>query len=184
MKCLNQPIAREANKEDNCTGHFWESRFKSDPLLTEEAILSCMAYVDLNPVRAKIADTPEESAHTSIKERLKPEFDLSTAVQEQVDQQVLRTFTLPLKPLAKFEGTVNGAYQSGILFDFEDYLELVDTTGRIIREGKRGAISISLPPILQRLNIDLDTWLKNCTQFEKNYYAQFYRRSDRFRVAA
>ena len=86
--------------------------------------------------------------------------------------------------MAKFEGTVNGAYQSGILFDFEDYLELVDTTGRIIREGKRGAISINLPPILKRLNIDLDTWLKNCTQFEKNYYAHFYRRSDRFRIAA
>ena len=102
--------------------------------------------------------------HTSIKERLKPEFDLSAAVQEQVDYQVLRTFSLPLKPLVKFEGTVNGTYQSGILFDFEDYLDLVDTTGRIIREGKRGAIPISHPPILQRLNIDLDTWLKNCTQ--------------------
>jgi hypothetical protein len=39
MKCLNEPIAREANKEDNCTGHFWESRFKSQALRSEESLL-------------------------------------------------------------------------------------------------------------------------------------------------
>ena len=80
MKCLNEPIARIANKEDNCTGHFWESRYKSQALLTEEALLSCMAYVDLNPVRATMAQTPEESDYTSIQERIKPQFDLSQAV--------------------------------------------------------------------------------------------------------
>ena len=67
MKCLSEPIARQANKEDNCTGHFWESRFKSQALLTDEAVLSAMAYVDLNPVRACMADTPEASDFTSIK---------------------------------------------------------------------------------------------------------------------
>ena len=55
MHCLNQPIARQANLEDHCTGKFWESRFISQALKSEETLLSCMAYVDLNPVRAGIA---------------------------------------------------------------------------------------------------------------------------------
>jgi len=69
MKGLNEPIARQANKEDGKQGNFWISRFRSEALLDEEAVLSAMAYVDLNPVRASIASTPENSAHTSIKKK-------------------------------------------------------------------------------------------------------------------
>ena len=58
MKVLNENIARRANKEDECTGHFWESRYKSQALLDEKAVLSAMAYVDLNPIRAAMATTP------------------------------------------------------------------------------------------------------------------------------
>ena len=55
---LNMHIAREANKEDNVTGRFWEGRFKRQALLDEQALIACMAYVDLNPVRAGITSTP------------------------------------------------------------------------------------------------------------------------------
>jgi hypothetical protein len=70
MKALNQYIALRANREDQCSGRFWESRFKSQALLDERAVISCMVYVDLNPIRAGIATTLENSDYTSIKRRL------------------------------------------------------------------------------------------------------------------
>ncbi len=70
MKLLNSDIAKQANKEDNCTGHFWEGRFKSQALLDEKALAAAMAYVDLNPVRAGTAKTPETSPHTSVRRRI------------------------------------------------------------------------------------------------------------------
>ncbi|KKD57823.1 transposase, partial [Grimontia sp. AD028] len=65
MRLLNQHIATEANREDQCTGHFWEGRFKSQALLDEKALAAAMAYVDLNPIRAGMTDSPESSDHTS-----------------------------------------------------------------------------------------------------------------------
>jgi hypothetical protein len=65
MKAFKEPISRRANREDGCTGAFWESRFHSVPLLDQAALIACMAYIDLNPIRAKVADRPERSHHTS-----------------------------------------------------------------------------------------------------------------------
>jgi len=175
MRCLNQPIAHQANREDGCTGKFWESRFNSQALKSEEALLSCMAYVDLNPVRAGFADTPETSSHTSIRERLKPEFDLQHAIDDQTECGDLFDFRTPLKPLLPFENRLINEPQTGILFNFKEYLALVDWTGRIIRSDKRGHIDHALPPILARLQITADQWRINTTQFEAIHPKRFNR---------
>ncbi len=71
MRYLNEPIARWANHEDDVKGRFWEGRFKSFALLDEPAVVGCMAYVDLNPVRAGVAERPGDAAHSSIARRLR-----------------------------------------------------------------------------------------------------------------
>ncbi len=180
MKCLNEPIARQANKEDRCTGHFWEARFHSKALLNEEAVLTAMAYVDLNPVRAGISETPENSEYTSIKERLTPTFDLAAAVKTYCehggfsDHFLAEVNPIPVRPLAEFvagETLINQNFC--IHFHFNDYLELLDFTGRAIVENKTGDIDNSLPTILQRLSISHKTWFENALNFEALYFKRF-----------
>ncbi len=150
MRALNEPIARKANKEDGCTGRFWEGRFKSQALLDETAVLACMAYVDLNPVRAKAAITPETSDFTSIQKRIK------AAIKGEQPQALL-----------PFIGNERKEMIKGLMFSSKDYLQLVDETGRIIRADKRGAISPESQKILNRLNIPQENWLKLTTEFSR-----------------
>jgi len=175
MRCLNQPIARQANLEDGCTGKFWESRFTSQALKTEEALLSCMAYVDLNPIRTGVATRPETSDYTSIRERVQPAFNVQHAINSQHKAGDLLEFKTPLKPLLRFEGGMVNQSQQGIFFTFEDYLELVDWTGRIMRNDKRGFIDNALPPILHRLQLSLEQWQLNTTCFETIHAGRFNR---------
>ena len=177
MQQLNQVIARQANIEENCTGRFWEGRFKSQPLLTEEALITAMAYADLNPIRAKIANTLEQSKHTSIKERIKPSFNLARALDNNPDFNQLYIERFAVKPLTSLDGNVKYTNQTGVLFSHADYLRLVDTTSRIQRQDKRGFIPDTFLPILQRLAIDTDEWIENTQSFERIFYKKFnYRR--------
>ena len=135
-----------------------------------------MAYIDLNPIRAKMAKTPERSDHTSIKERTKPQFNLERALNNNPDIQPFYFQRFHVKPLATFEGNIKPQTQESILFSFKDYLTLVDATGRIQRQEKRGFIDNNLLPILKRLSIDPDSWLDRTQNFESIFYQKLYFR--------
>ena len=151
MRCLNEHLARLANREDKCTGHFWEGRFKSQALLDDAALMTCMAYVDLNPIRASIAKTPETSNYTSVKERIREHMGKSHQAAN----------------LLMMDG--DNQHSQGLPFYLNDYLELLDWTGRAIREGETGSIPMHLQPIIQRLNIASNIWMKQVTHFGKRF---------------
>jgi len=159
MRCLNEFIARKANREDDCKGRFWEGRFKSQALLDEKALLTCMVYVDLNPIRAKINSTVEQSEYTSVFERI---HSKSHYAEERND--------IINKPLVKFIGAEHRHQPEGICFSLIDYLELVDWTGKNIREDKKGAISAQMPALLGVLGLDCETWFTLANGFGKTYH--------------
>ncbi len=203
MGRLNEFIARAANKEDNVKGRFWESRFKCQTLLDDASISACMVYVDLNPIRAGLAATPEESYFTSIQERIRS-WQQDEPMQASVFTQNIHPgapnsdIPIPentsgsLKPVA-----VNG-FTSGSSLDADassadwlcpissdsgrrgilpitpaEYFDLVDQSGRLMRSGKRGAIDADLMPILLRIGVNPNAWLETISRF-----------GSRFRLAA
>ena len=161
MRNLNEYIARKANAEDNCKGRFWEGRFKSQALLDEKAVLACMAYVDLNPIRAKMADTVQTAQYTSIFERI---HDKASTI----DNKTQLSFTP--KPLLGFMGNEHKSSPKGIAFSLLDYLTLVEETGKVIRADKRGKINEKICPLLTALGINSEDWLQLAEHFGKKYH--------------
>ena len=141
MRFLNECIAREANAEDRCTGRFWEGRFRCQALLDDAALTACMAYVDLNPIRAGIADELAESDYTTIQRRLRSLADDPT------------TGDAPLEPMAGVRGPAASS------LTVRAYIDLVDCTGRITRPDKRGAISDAAAGALNAIRGSPDWWL-------------------------
>lgn len=139
-----------ANKEDGCTGHFWEGRFQTQTLLDDAAVLSSMVYVDLNPIRAGIAKTPEDSPHTSIRKRI-----------EQAHNEHHHDL---LHPIAS---SINSQLMSE---SHTNYLTLVDWSGRILHPKKTGAIAAEFPEILKRLNLRRNQWLIQVPATESHFW--------------
>jgi REP element-mobilizing transposase RayT len=181
MRAFKEPLARRANVEDECTGSFWEGRFSSVPLYDQAALVACMAYVDLNPVRAKMAATPEASTHTAVRSRIRSrqrtrvvrrlrerggnaaqvreaatKAGIPAAEQTLVeDNPEHGLFTAPMKRcVARWEGQ-----DLAKPLTTDDYLTLVDATGRVLRAGKRGVIDPRLAPILSRLDLKVEDWI-------------------------
>ncbi|WP_133405486.1 transposase [Parashewanella tropica] len=151
MRALNEPIARMANKEDECKGRFWEGRFKSQALLDETALLACMAYVDLNPIRAKISDTPIDSTFTSIQRRIQAKLK---GVQP--------------KELMKFNHQDVNEHEKCLPLGMRDYIKLVEETAFSLVHHNSERL-VKSERILMGLNLPCENWLRLCSRFSKMF---------------
>ncbi len=132
MRYLNECIARTANREDGCTGRFWEGRFRCQVLLDDAAVEAAMTYVDLNPIRAGLADELVDSDHTTIQRRLRA-LEAGSGDAEA--------------PLARLAGLETAPHLG---FTVGQYVASVDWEGRQLRAGKSGRIPEGAPPALSR----------------------------------
>lgn len=148
MRCLCEPIARRANREDGCTGRFWEGRFKCQALLDDTAVLACMTYVDLNPVRAGVVQTLAQSTHVSIQRRV-----------------ALQT-SWPGDPL----GPVAGCGHADALPIREvDYLALASWTAESVRFGAPEDSAV-LPVNVKRVIGEPTLWSRRVLGIERDHY--------------
>jgi REP element-mobilizing transposase RayT len=166
MKCLKEPLARLANRQDKTRGAFFEERFKSVAILDEESLLATCAYIDLNPVAAGIVEVPEASPHTSIKTRVEHAKDqgrtgdLAAAAHGSVAGSCAAVgleesiWLCPIEDRRRLDSPREGMLEG---ISLGSYLRLVDYTGRLFREGK-AAISAELAGILERLGSSAESW--------------------------
>jgi len=184
MAALCEHVGRRSNREDQCGGTFWEDRYKCRALTDEAAILVCGIYVDLNQIRAGEAFTPESSTHTSACDRIRSQLRRQSAAVDSPAETMaaielpdgwLCELTIdespsPLASSARCAATPRRASDKGMLpITIDDYLELLDASGRILRDDKAGAIPAHLAPILQRLGIRTSVW----SELVENYQDWF-----------
>ena len=167
MKALKEPLARLANREDDCKGTFWEARYKSIAILDEQALLATCDSIDLNPVAAGITRTPEDAPHTSIKEggdHVRRNGDLDTLQAAAAD-----TFVAAARIEADLEQShwlcplhdrsAAAASREGMLpaLSLSSYLALVDWTARLCRTGK-ARVTEKVAGIMTRLGTSTEYW--------------------------
>jgi putative transposase len=159
MRCLNEWIARRANREDHCTGRFWEGRFRSQALLDEGALLTCMSYVDLNPIRAGLVTTLEASEFTSIQKRLltvaRGEAGENPALVPFADQAGPGSTPLPLR--------------------FGDYVQVLRWTAGSITAPPGAEVSDADVPVeigasLQRLGLQQSAFVATIRHYARSFF--------------
>jgi REP-associated tyrosine transposase len=169
MRCLNESIARRANDEDGCTGRFWEGRFRSQALLDEAALLTCMSYVDLNPIRAGMARSLEESEFTSIQQRLE---EYAREKGEERNGQDPKPAGPRRPELSRFArpGVVDA--DQALPMSLEEYVELLAATGAAVRAEAPGAtMSNESVRLLERFGIESRHWVETVRNYRRHFFS-------------
>jgi hypothetical protein len=171
MKALKEPLARLANKADGCRGTFWEARYKSIAVLDPESLLATSVYIDLNPLAAGIAETPEQSKYTSIRQRvlhvrakgktevLKAARLGSVAGSKAAGNVEQDHWLVPIEDRRRSSNAPTISNREGMLASFSlgSYLLLVDYTGRLYRNGK-ARMNSAVREVFDRLDTSQEYW--------------------------
>lgn len=168
MRLLCQRIAVRANAEDEITGRFFQGRFRSVRILDEAGLLACAAYVDLNPIRAAMAQTLEESDYTSAQRRIES-LRSPDKQSEQCADRFLAPLTIdelrdalgPRPSTSGYRCSDNGFLNMSA----SDYLQLLDWTARQPVDGKPGVTPVETPAILERLRLEPEAWCELVRDF-------------------
>ena len=181
MRLLCQYIALRANGEEGeGLGRFWQSRFKAVRILDEESLLACAAYVDLNPIRAALAETLEASDYTSVQRRIEAIEENVEAINDSNAATIVNRADDFLSPISIDERNDPLAAQpsrSGkrcsdkgflALADAE-YLTILDWIARDTIAGKRGQTPVEAPPVFERLGIDAQEWSRMVKDFGRTF---------------
>lgn len=159
MRSLNEAIARRANREDDCTGRFWEGRFRSQALLDPGALLTCMSYVDLNPIRAGISRSLEQSDLTSIQQRL---FAAASAHEVESSKPSL----VPFAPEPEAAPTV-GAF---LPMTLSSYAELLRSLAAHVDDRSSAPVPAAARGALRDLGLDPDAFAANVRNFRRSFF--------------
>jgi len=178
MRLLCQNIAQRANRDDGEVGKFFQSRFRAVRILDEESLLACAAYVDLNPIRAALAETLEQSDFTSVQRRIQSIQQSSSRSLPRIDVASRDCFLAPLAIDVQRDPLGACPHRAGhrcsdkgfLAITLGDYLELLDWTARQTVQGKRGATPADAPPIFERLSMSADTWCELVQNFGRLFY--------------
>lgn len=179
MRLLSQKIAQRANKQDEEVGKFWQARYRAVRLLDEASLLACAAYVDLNPIRAAMAQTLEGSDFTSVQKRIHGLQASASGVEDNDRSTAADGYLAPL-PIDERSDAIgpcchgggNRASDKGFLpMPVAGYIELLDWTARQNRQDKRGATPAWMAGVFERLGISVEVWCELVGNFGRLFYA-------------
>lgn len=178
MRSLAEPIAVRANKEDDCTGRFWQGRYKSQLILDDASLLACACYVDLNPIRAAMAETLGTSKFTGANERVEDLAKVEPSDRNQTlewERDRERKQSGWLSPVEIDRGTCSEkegrsnprrTSEKGFLaISVTRYIQLLDWTACQLRPNKQGATPGQIPPILSLLGIKPESWCEVVSKY-------------------
>jgi hypothetical protein len=196
MAALCEYVGRRANFEDGTSGTFWDDRFRARKCTDDAAVLVCGIYIDLNQIRAGEVDRPEEATHSSAWDRIRSwqqrqlVGDAVDEANEPLPDSWLSPLTLDSRPEhVPIPGQGSAvpwrASDKGFLsMSLDDYLSLLDWTGRQLRADKPGTIPSHLAPILERLEIRPDHWLELVTNMDRWFATAIGRLASLLQAAA